>query len=201
MPLAKLPINQQNALPLLSITDATEASEVSLVGGSVIKKWNAADLGISGAQWTLSPDGLKGYILGEFLDLRGCNHFSAIVERHMTDAPAEVALDIWLLWEFRGVGGAVNPTTQYNGHAQTIAWAGCGTDWLTTGGVGPFPYTTLVARGGTINSWAVGSNVPAAPATAGAFVGYDARPVIYTPNTPVVGANLTMTLTLWGQGP
>ena len=84
--IATIPQTQQDALPLLSIAQATSPSQVTVMGGTVSSYWSPTALGINGQSPQLFPitAGSIYYLATPFLDLRGMSWFTLLLERFAT---------------------------------------------------------------------------------------------------------------------
>lgn len=194
---AQYPRNQLDALPLVDTSAAVGPTTITRVGNSTIKYWSAAAVGIQSVVATiLAPPALTWYIIGDnFLDLRGCNHFTALLTKHVLSAVGDVGATMALRAEARGVGGVVNPPSQYLNNPGTIALCGFQDPNLSAGA---YPFSHFSAQGFTITSDLPSANAPGS--TGGAVVGTDFRFVL-TGNATGGGNDLRWSLELWGQGP
>ncbi len=81
-----IPINQQNALPLATIAQATPGA-IQLLGGQVSRSWTPSDLGMDGVPASIvnvPGSGLNYYLATPFLDMRGCARFAVLIRRTTT---------------------------------------------------------------------------------------------------------------------
>lgn len=72
---AKIPINQQNALPILTIDQTASPGDMQIIGNTMTKFWSSSVLGgfvtNGGASLWLSPQ----------LDVRACSRFAIVMKR------------------------------------------------------------------------------------------------------------------------
>jgi len=111
-----VPINQQNALPLATIAQATPG-QLQIVGGSVYRTFAPEDIGINGSVFALNNN--QGLIAGNYLDLRGCTKF--VVAVRCVNALVSVARPaITLAWQLRmGTSDAPAPGKLVGGSLNT----------------------------------------------------------------------------------
>ena len=75
-----IPVNQLNALPLITAAQAATAGTVQVVGGSVYRSFTPAQLGINATSVASDPGGIY-YLATPFLDLRGCSKVTVTLQR------------------------------------------------------------------------------------------------------------------------
>jgi len=194
MTVGLIPINQQNALPLLSTTDATNPDRVEIVGSSIVKYWGPVTLGINSNMIFSDAPANRGYLVSPFLDFRGVNNFTFILLRTMASAAGEALLSVqsWAKSRATGVSGLTNanPSDQTQTGSR-LGLCDYGSGWNVTG-VGPYPYTRQVARGFTNNTAS-----PNAPGSGLAVLAGTDLAVTIEASTVI--ADVTWSLHLWAQ--
>lgn len=108
-----IPNNQQNALPLQTISQAL-AGSVQFFGTKLTRYFSPTDLGINGA--SAVTDGGTGfvYLVTPFLDLRGTSKYAMTVR--VVNAAIRVALPaMYILMQYRMGSADVPPTSYSNG--------------------------------------------------------------------------------------
>lgn len=82
-----VPINQQNALPIATIAQATPGA-LLMLGGQVSRYYSPDDLGlnlVAISSGVFNPGAITAYWLATpYLDMRGCKYFSVVVKRTTT---------------------------------------------------------------------------------------------------------------------
>lgn len=80
-----IPVNQLDALPLISAAQAAQAGTLQIVGGRAARYFGPADLGINASGVSTLPvgAGFYYYLVTPFLDLRGCSTFAFLLRRNV----------------------------------------------------------------------------------------------------------------------
>jgi hypothetical protein len=93
-----VPINQINALPLLSTSDLAFGGTVSVIGGSINRYFSPVQTGINGQAGNLntadadpSGSGAGFSVVSNLLDVRGCTRFTGLVAIKMAGAGEDIA--------------------------------------------------------------------------------------------------------------
>lgn len=96
--LGNAPLNQLNALPLISADAAASGGVATVVFGQLTRFWDATLLGASGLSIAYGGT-FRGFYMNP-LDVRGCRRFALIVTHDVTALPGDVAktLNLWLLY-------------------------------------------------------------------------------------------------------
>jgi hypothetical protein len=94
MAVGALPQNQIDALPLLTVAQAQQASTVIRGGGGqILKMFTPADLGFVNLTPTnIAGSGKFGLVATNYVDVSFCTRFSAIIRRTISDNTAQVAM-------------------------------------------------------------------------------------------------------------
>lgn len=92
----KIPQSQLDSLPLQDAEEATNPGTVTIIGGQVSRFFTPAQTGINAA--VRDTTGGYYYVLGAYLDLSGCNTFTAMITRTINTGAAKVALPALFLW-------------------------------------------------------------------------------------------------------
>lgn len=202
---AAMPQNQQDALPLQTIAQATQPTTYSFEGGTVSKYWDAATLGINGAGVSLYPitAGNVYYLATPFLDMRGCNWFTLMLERFATTdnatSPLQLPFAFTLYAQYR-TGPADTPSIVTEVSAGSVSPN-------LSGYVGVGPYAGLANFGASANGVrqreaitfgttfaAVGGNQPQLA------LGTDTRLIVYWSTNNPLPAHDTSTFSAWLWG-
>lgn len=175
-----VPVNQANALPLISVQQAATAGTLQVIGSALYRVFSPTDLGINASAVTsiVGPPAFV-YLATNWLDLRGCGR-NAFRLRRVTPLGAGPALSATCglfvqyrlgpadtpgvqyvnggvtsnnynaMFQVSGLNNATFPATTGAGEAQTVAWA-----WADNYGSG-IAWSTSLALGGNarfIVSW------------------------------------------------
>lgn len=116
MPTPRIPINQQDAFPILTIDQTAAPGDIQVVGGTITRYYSPSVLGVNNIQMGLpAGDGWGtadiGWVRTAPLDLRGMSSFVAILTRVLQanqndGAPGEIAS---LYVEFVNSAGVFQP--------------------------------------------------------------------------------------------
>lgn len=195
--IAKIPQNQQDAMPLLSIGDATAPDSIDVVGSTIIKYWGPGSNGITGAMGSIGT-GVDGGIVGNFLDLRGMTQYMFVLVRNVGDAAAEANAQSELMVQARAGGQTgyfdASNSLAFNSNNLRLGVASFPLDWALLGA--GFPYKRSCIRGFSNNT----PNSGSAPSTNGCFIGSDCRFILEFGGV-AGGANLTWSMHIYAQGP
>ena len=188
-----IPVNQLDALPLISAAQAAQAGLLEIIGGRAARYFGPADLGINASGVSTVPvgAGFYYYLATPYLDLRGCSTFAFLLRRNVgatITALAGASLQMqWRLGSADAPGVTwIDPTGAFVNDAQ----AGKATVQI---GV-TFPATTagnnqraLITWGGVLQG---GFGADVAP-------GADARLIVSWSTTNPNNGDNTFTAALW----
>lgn len=148
MAVGNTPVNQLNALPLINAAAVvTPPSEQVIIGGNVVRSWNATSLGLNGVQRV--NDGVGGSnLFGPFLDMRGMNSGSLVVVRSAAAAGIDATgMSVYFLYRISGFGN--QPSNNLIGaYSKQVA----GFTWNATPAIG----NEIAALGWTNSSVPIG---------------------------------------------
>lgn len=153
----KIPINQQDALPLLTTDAASLPGDIQLVGNSLTRYWSPSVLGMGSNFVAIPNGGASFWMRSNVLDVRGCCSFALLIKRsYVVGGDVQKTVQAYVLYQFsdgtdedlvvpnnyhRAAGndivwgvGAQNP------NVATVAWrnssiatTGCGAVMATVG--------------------------------------------------------------------
>jgi hypothetical protein len=104
----QIPKTQQDALPLQTIAGAL-AGDIQVVGNALTRYWAPSVTGISGSFRT-NIGASASFILSNFLDVRGCNQFQAIMVRNALTVTGDDTTRFRMFLQYRAGGtGGVQP--------------------------------------------------------------------------------------------
>jgi hypothetical protein len=161
-----VPINQINALPLLSTSDLAFGGTVSVIGGSINRYFSPVQTGINGAAGNLntadadpSGPGAGFSVVSALLDVRGCTRFTALVAIKMAAIGEDITYGLNLRIASPAASDLVAATAPRYGTFGVGAWplVAVYTVGITGLGAGAFPTYKSAGKG-----WMVGGRDPAA---------------------------------------
>lgn len=90
MAIGKTPQNQLNALPLQDADSAAAGGQIQIVGGSMVRYFDAVTLGLNGVgASTFTSGAFQDFgLVTPFLNLIGCNKFNIVIRANTTIARA-----------------------------------------------------------------------------------------------------------------
>lgn len=196
MGIGKTPQNQLDALPLQDADSAAAGGQIQVVGGSMVRYFDANTLGINGVTAATFSSGAFSDtgLLTPFLNCVGCSKFIIVVRAFTTIiraalAPLHVSVQVRL-------GASDTPPVLYqNGagiHQEANAWTSLSSTGLT------FPATQATEAQTLVFSWdttAPGNSVPSGQFT---FFGSDIRFLVSTLGTAIAATN-TFSMNIWAQ--
>ncbi len=198
MPLGATPINQLDALPLVTAQAVGEPGEVVVIGNVIVKHWTPVQLGVVAVSGnTGDPDkaGSLGFVT-TFLDVRGCNYFRLVMVRRTDSLAHDQTTSLNISWQQKGTSDtgaqAIIPRT---GDGGRISWPQVG---VINVGVGPagiaYPFDSVCGVGFS-NGLANGVGV----LPPHAFVG-SGRLFFWNDAPGANAASWNWWAELWGQG-
>lgn len=189
------PINQQNALPTLN-TGASSGTG-SIIGGTVIRKWTAAQVGIDGVATTTDANG-HVYCVSNFLNVTGCRSFATLLLRSSSSgALIATPPGMLLMWQMR-VDAADIPPTSLPGVGINLEF--CGMSGINTGGAISWPAMGSAAEVQRhLLAWDFTNQLSAGVAGATGSMSNDVR-FFLSFSASAVGANNRFSMILWGSG-
>jgi hypothetical protein len=115
MTIGAMPVNQLDALPILTQQQVAAPGELVIVAGQVVKYWNPTQLGWNGVSGNVADPDVTAVapevsMFSAFIDARGCNSFVLMMVNDPPVAPA--GTQNWQLrLQYSGVGsvGLVAP--------------------------------------------------------------------------------------------
>lgn len=189
-----IPVNQLDALPLISAAQAAQAGQLQIIGGRAARYFGPADLGINASGVSTFPvgAGFYYYLATPYLDLRGCSTFAFLLRRNVGATITALAGTASLQMQWRMNSADTPAVTWIDPSGATVNDNQAGKAQVQTGVA--FPATTagnnqraLITWGGVLQN-GFGSDV--AP-------GADTRLIVsWSTNNPNNGDN-TFTAALW----
>ena len=81
MPLARVPQNQIDALPVVTIESVGDPGQTVVIGKTLVRYWPPAQTGINGQSSNVADPRTAGrvYLLSNYLDFSGCTIFSCLL--------------------------------------------------------------------------------------------------------------------------
>ena len=82
MGIQPVPQNQLDALPLITVAQASSGGDVTVLGGQILRRFTPAVLGVNGAAASsyATPAALNvPYLVTPFLDVTGCTNFAFVL--------------------------------------------------------------------------------------------------------------------------
>jgi len=130
------PVNQLNALPLVTANAIGNPGEVLILGGTLTKYWSPSALGINGQLGNvLDPDDntLVRILSLAYIDAGGCNTYTLLTVAGVPNAGAEPPGDweVYVILNATG-GGAFGSVAPRTGTVGKTRWARVGTVALQT---------------------------------------------------------------------
>jgi hypothetical protein len=197
--IGKTPVNQLNALPLVTADATANPGDVLVVGGTVTRFWSPTNTGINGASFAGDPDDTSALaIFSNFFDVTGCNRFQMVLSRIAdtlaNDTAADVAaVAITLLVQYRALG--VNPRTG-SPVGTTDSWQ-VGAVTPRGGNNLPVGQRTYPMTQVIVKNFGLANDNPSAGATQGTMMGTDCR--LWLRATAAPGTGITYSVSLWGS--
>jgi len=159
-----VPINQINALPLLSTSDLAFGGTVSVIGGSINRYFSPVQTGINGAAGNLNtadadPSGAgAGFsVVSNLLDVRGCTRFTALAAIKMAAVGEDIAFFLRLRIASPAATDLTAAATPRYGTFGTAAWPLVAEYTIGIASPGAYPSYKTGGKG-----WMVGGRDPAA---------------------------------------
>jgi hypothetical protein len=189
--LGATPVNQLNALPLITATAAAADGDINIVGGAITRYWSAAITGVNGATPSIDANGFR-VLPTNFLNVTGCARFACIVQRFsgIDQAAALASMGLQLQYRFNKV--TTPPTSNTVDPRAVIAMFPI----LTTRII--FPSILAGAFQTSISCWSIDSSVGSGGTIVPGMIGSDVRLVAEWSTNPVAANNL-FEITLWGN--
>lgn len=105
MPIGNTPINQLNALPLVTAQSVGTPGDVVILGNTIIRFWTPTDLlgagpggaGIAGNVADPFQPGARSGFVTNFIDVRGVNFFTCIMVMRAATAVNDLGTPNWLV--------------------------------------------------------------------------------------------------------
>lgn len=198
MAIAAIPSNQQDALPLQSIAQATSGSIVTF-GNKLARYFDPVTLGINAvgiSQQLLTGGAVYYYIATNWLDLRGCSQFAFMLQRNV-NVNKNPILNTRLNAQYR-MGVTDNPPAVYDNNGNPDEGRSGQLQLVSTN---PFSFVAQTSTDPQreLRVWTSASVNQGTNQGGSITIGYDVRLIItWTTVNPNVGDS-TFTAQLWAQ--
>jgi hypothetical protein len=198
MPIGNTPINQLNALPLVSAQSVGDPGDVVVVGNTIRRYWSPVALlgassgnaGVAGNVADPFQPGARSGFITLMLDITGCNFFTCIMVMRAATAGNDLGIPSWLVAaQHVGIGLNGLSVTPGGGANSDLAFVPVGT--VSVG--------SRLATAAGANQDRTGELSWSNNSTGSRMVG-SARLYFHVENMPGTPTEQLWWPTLWGQG-